>query len=487
MMLLKKSVSEPIFLEGPSASVLSRRSGGMPTMMGQQPRVESLFYYFRLEDQISEDHLLRLIDRYVDFSFVREWLKNSYSSTGRPSIDPEVLLRLLLVGYLYGITSERRLLDEVRMHLAYRWFTRLGFDQALPDHSTFSKNRHGRFRQSGLFREVFEEIVRRCLDAGLVEGRNLAVDGTLVAANASQQSRVPREQLAEVAQVSRTVRQYLAELEQQNPVVESAESEDPPQAPSGSVSTTDPDAAWTAAKGRPALLAYYDNYLIDTPSRVILAVEATPARFRQEMLAARRMLEQVEKLGLHPECLGADKAYGSGEFLAWLLERGVQPHIPVIDRRHQTHGRFTREQFRYDPGENAYYCPEGKALRYRGLQRKNQGSAYEATPARCQGCPQKKLCTPAPARRLFVHWHEPARQAVRALVGTPPYEHSRRTRYKIEALFAELKQRMRLGRVRLRRLWNVSEQFLLAATAQNLKRLVRFLTQRPPTPETQVG
>ena len=117
---------------------------------------------------------------------MREQLKGFYSSTGRPSIDPEVLLRLLLVGYLYGITSERRLLEEVKMHLAYRWFTRLDFEQEIPDHSTFSKNRHGRFRQSGVFREVFEEIVRRCLEAGLVEGQNLAVDGTLVGADASQ-------------------------------------------------------------------------------------------------------------------------------------------------------------------------------------------------------------------------------------------------------------------------------------------------------------
>src|SRR6267378_1884460 len=187
-------------------------------MMGQQPRTESLFYYFRLEEQIPADHLLRLIDGYVDFSFVREQLKGFYSATGRPSIDPEVLLRLLVVGYLYGITSERRLMEEVRMHLAYRWFTRLGFEQEIPDHSTFSKNRHGRFRQCGVFREVFEEIVRRCLEAGLVEGQHLTVDGTMVGANASRQSRVPREQLKEAAQVSRTVREYLAELEQVNPV-----------------------------------------------------------------------------------------------------------------------------------------------------------------------------------------------------------------------------------------------------------------------------
>jgi transposase len=439
-------------------------------MMGQQPRTESLFYYFRLEDQIPEDHLLRLIDRYVDFSFVRERLKGFYSPTGRPSIDPEVLLRLLLVGYLCGITSERHLLEEVRMHLAYRWFTRLGFEQEIPDHSTFSKNRHGRFRQSGVFREVFEEIVRKCLVAGLVQSQNMAVDGTMVGANASQGSRVPREKLQEAAQVSRTVREYLAELEQANPV-SSMET----------ISTTDPDAVW-ATKGGPAMMAYYDNYLIDTASRVILDVEATSALSRQEMVAARRMIERVGKLGLRPECLGADKAYGSGEFLAWLLARGVQPHIPVIDRRHQTRGHFTRDQFRYDSAENVYYCPEGKPLRYRGQHRTVRGSSYCSTAAQCQGCPQKTQCTPTAYRKLFIHLDEPARQVARTLANTPAYERSRRTRYRIEALFAELKQRMRLQRVRLRRLWNVSEQFLLAATAQNLKRLVRFMAQRPSSP-----
>lgn len=448
-------------------------------MMGQQPRTEPLFYYFRLEDQIPEDHLLRQIDRYVDFSFVRERLKSFYSPTGRPSIDPEVLLRLLLVGYLYGITSERRLMEEVCLNLAYRWFTRLGLEQEVPDHSTFSKNRYGRFRQSGMFREVFEEIVRRCLEEGLVQGRNLAVDGTLIAADASPRSRVLQERLEEAARVSRTAQEYLAELEQQNPVSETESPGTSPEAASRKVSTTDPDAAW-AFKGGPAGFAYYDNYLIDTASRVILAVEATPARFRQEMLAARQMLEQVEKLGLRPDSLGADKAYGSGEFLAWLLTRGIQPHIPVIDRRHQTHGRFTREQFRYDPRENVYYCPDGKPLRYSRPHRRGQKYMYCATAMQCQNCPQKNRCTPGSFRTLVVHWEEPAREAVRALAGTPAYVRSQRERGKIEALFSELKQRLGLRRVRLRRLWNVAEQFLLAATAQNIKRLVKFLAQHQP-------
>ncbi len=259
-------------------------------MMGQQTRNESLFYYFRLEEQIPDDHLLRLIDRYIDLSFVRERLKRFYSWTGRPSIDPEVLLRLLLVGYLYGITSERRLLEEVRMHLAYRWFTRLDFSQEIPDHSTFFKNR----------RKQLKGAAQGLTDRPRVLGRTR-----------SDESRSDAKM----------------------------------------VSTTDPDAILTTKGCGSAMMAHYDNYLVDTSSRVILGVEATPALFHQETVAAPRMVERVEKLGLQPGNLGADKAYGSGEFLAWLLERGVQPHIPVIDRRHQTGGRFTRDQFRYEPAE----------------------------------------------------------------------------------------------------------------------------------------
>ena len=220
---------------------------------------------------------------------------------------------------------------------------------------------------------------------------------------------------------------------------------------------------------------------------MILGVEATPALFHHETAAARKMLEQIHTLGIRPETVAADKAYGSGEFLAWLLNSGVQPHIPVIDHRHQTNGRFTRDQFRFEPTENAYYCPEGKVLAYRGRRRESRGYLYRSTEAQCAGCPQKKRCTAGPYRRPFVHEQESVRQAVRALVGTPAYELSRKRRYRIETLFAELKQRIRLGRVRLRRLWNVSEQFLLAATAQNLKRLVRFFAQQPPLPQTQVG
>jgi transposase len=208
--------------------------GGLLIMMGHQSRSEALFYYFRLEDQVPENHLLRLIDKHISFEFVREQLKNSYSESGRPSIDPELLLRILLIGYLYGITSERKLVEELRMHLAWRWFTGLGFDQEIPHHSTFSKNRHGRFQESKLFEELFEQIVLQCVEVGLVQGKHLSVDGSLVEANAAKGSRIPREQLVEAAQVHHAVRQYLKEVEEQNPVEEPVHKQD-------LVSTTDPE------------------------------------------------------------------------------------------------------------------------------------------------------------------------------------------------------------------------------------------------------
>lgn len=452
--------------------------------MGEQSKSEALFYYFKLEDHVPQTHLLRLIDRYVDFGFLRGRLRPLYSETGRPSVDPELMIRMLLIGYLYGITSERRLCEDVGMHLAYRWFLGLGFDQAVPHHSTFSKNRHGRFRESELFRDLFEEIVGRCLAAGLVEGESFSVDGSVIEADAGRASRVRRDELAEVAKVSHTVRQYLAEIEAENPVSEGDESDDDDASGAGrsadgkaggTVSRSDPNATW-AAKNGPAKFAYYDNYLIDNAHGVIVGVQATAARFSEEVRAARAMLERTERtFGLRPSSLGADKAYGSSAFLAWLQTQGIQPHIPVIDRRGQTQGRFSRDRFTYDGAADVYICPEGETLAYVGIDAQSQANIYRASPNRCRGCPQKNACTRGPCRKLSVSWHEPARQSVRELAKTEAYQRSRRQRYKVERLFGELKTRINLRRLRLRRLRNASEQFLMAATAQNLKRLVKHL------------
>jgi transposase len=246
--------------------------GGLLIMMGHHARSEALFYYFRLEDQIHENHLLRLIDKHISFEFVRQQLKDSYSETGRPSIDPELLLRILLIGYLYGITSERKLVEELRMHLGWRWFTGLGFDQEIPHHSTFSKNRHGRFQESKLFEQLFEQIVRQCVEVGLVQGLHLSVDGSFVEANAAKESRIRREQLAEAAQVHHTVRQYLEEVGQQNPVEEPVHQQE-------QVSTTDPDSTYATKGGTPARLGYYDKVAGSSSApRVFIWSQTPPGR-----------------------------------------------------------------------------------------------------------------------------------------------------------------------------------------------------------------
>src|SRR5215813_2796546 len=454
--------------------------GGLRIMMGHHSRGEAMFYYFRLEDLVSEHHLLRLIDKHINFGFVRERLKDSYSENGRPSIDPELLLRILLIGYLYGITSERKLVDELRMHVAWRWFTGLSFDQEVPHHSTFSKNRHGRFEESKLFEELFEGIVRQCVAVGLVEGKHLSVDGSFVEANAAKQSRIPREQLVEAAQVHYTLRQYLKELEEQNPVEEPVHEQD-------QVSTTDPDSTYATKGGSPARLGYYDNYLVDNHSCVIVGVQATAARMSQETVAAQAMLTRFAAWqGRKPESVGADTTYGNGEFLHWLAEREITPYMRTRDSVHRKNSPYYGpERFTYQPESNSYRCPAGQQLNYGGRSLRNRTKVYIGTRKRCGECALKAQCTSAAVRYLAIHMEEPARQRARELVNTPEFAKAQRQRKKVEALFAELKNQIGLRRVRLRRLKFVREQFFLAAAAQNIKRLVRFLSQ-PAKPVLEV-
>src|SRR5208283_359973 len=183
-------------------------------MMGERRLMqEALFYGFSLERHVPDNHLVRKIDRFVDLSEVRAHLEPYYSETGRPSIDPELMIRMLIVGYCFGVRSERRLCDEVHLNLAYRWFCRLGLDGQVPDHSTFSKNRHGRFRESDLLRHVFEQSVRGCISAGLVGGEGFAVDASMIKADASGQQGVPGEQGLDASVSNRAVKEYLAVLD----------------------------------------------------------------------------------------------------------------------------------------------------------------------------------------------------------------------------------------------------------------------------------
>jgi transposase len=210
---------------------------------------EQLFYSFNLDDHVPADHLLRGIDRFLDLAELRWHLAPFYSHTGRPSIDPELMIRMLIVGYCFGIRSERRLCEEVHLNLAYRWFCRLALSEPVPDHSTFSKNRHGRFRESGVLRHLFEGVLQRCMAEGLVRGEGFAADASIVKADAQRQRGVPGEHAAnwfKQDEASRAVCEYLAGLQEANAAATTPKN----------VSLTDPAATWTAA-GRPGLLCVF--------------------------------------------------------------------------------------------------------------------------------------------------------------------------------------------------------------------------------------
>ncbi len=443
-------------------------------MMGRVQEQGKLFYGFRLEDHVPEDHFLRQVDRFLDFVPLRAELAPLYSHTGRPSVDPELMIRMLLVGYLYGIRSETRLCEEVHLNLAYRRFCRLGLEGPVPERSTFSKNRHGRFAGGDVFRRVFEAVVGACADNGLVGGTGALVDGSTVHADANRDKRAAPDAIRSTWNDKETiphpVQAYLDDLE----AAAARPSEGPKHKPPKYISETDPQAAWSLKDG-PGRFSYEVNYLADDRHAIIVDVEATPARLSQEIVAAKAMLERsAGAVGFAPEDIAADKSYGTGPFLSWLLEREITPYIPVLDRKAQTFGKLTRDAFDYDPDKDVYVCPQGHDLPLLSVNTETRVKRYKAKASQCRDCPLRAQCTDAPSRTVIRLMDEEARQKARELAGTGAFQTARARRKKIEMLFAHLKRWLKLTRLRLRGLSGANEEFLLAATAQNLKRLVKL-------------
>ena len=452
---------------------MGRQSGGQ----------EHLFYSFDLESVIPQNHLLRGIDRCLDLADLRQHLAEYYSHTGRPSIDPELMVRMLVVGYCYGIRSERRLCEEVHLNLAYRWFCRLGLEDVVPNHSTFSKNRHGRFRESGTFRWVFDKVVRACMQAGLVKGEGFAVDASIIEAEAGSKLAMPGDEphvWQNPAHCKRAVREYLEGLDN-----EALGATIPKR-----ISLADPQSSWTAAPGGPAFFAYSTNYLIDVAHGVIVDVEATPAHRTAEVESAKLMVERVEtNFNITPQRLIGDTAYGTAPMLAWMVdEKAIEPHVPVWDRTERKDGTLSRSDFRWNKEANEYRCPTDKTLRCdrrafnnpRSRITKADTIIYRASQHDCETCPKKSECCPnTPMRKIARSIHEDARDVARVIAKSKQYQQSRCERKKVEMLFAHLKRILRLDRLRLRGLTGASDEFTLAATVQNLRRLVKLASPSP--------
>src|SRR5215204_4327146 len=324
------------------------------------------------------------------------------------------MMRMLIVGYCYGLRSERKLCEEVRLHLAYRWFCRLDLNDTVPHHSTFSENRLNRFRESDILRHIFERVVMEAMAMGLVKGDGFAVDASVIEANASRYHGKAPDELdwTEKQRQKRSVAEYLAALEAEAATDSDAADDgagggseskrhrryerQPPKV----ISPSDPQSAWTAKANKRVQFGYGLNYLIDIENAVIVDVEATPARTYDEVAATQTMLDRTEEcFNLKPKRLAADTAYGTGRFLGWLVGRRIAPHIPVRDAGERDDGTFSRSDFRWDKRRGVYVCPNNKVLHTTGTLHEGRMLRYRASKFDCDVCPLKMKCCPNTSAR----------------------------------------------------------------------------------------
>jgi IS5 family transposase len=381
----------------------------------------------------------------------------------------------------------------VQVNLAYRWFCKLGIEDDIPDHSVFSRARHERFRESEALRKVFEGVVAKCIAAGLVGGEALSVDASLIKADVDKKKRMPGDQpitWPKPEEASRAVREYLTALDNARNENDRDDGDlrggDNRRKPPKEVSLTDPQAAWVARKNTDPFFAYDANYLIDNKAGIIVDAEGTRANRIAEIGITETMIERVkDRFDLQPLRLAGDTVYGVVRLLKWLVDRQITPHIPVWDKSARSDGTFSRADFVFDRSRNIYICPNGKLLHTTGTVIDGSTLRYRASKLDCDACAFKMRCCPhTPARQIPRDLHEDARDLARALSKTEAFQQSRRERKKVEMRFAHMKRIFKLDRLRLRGLSGARDEVLLTATAQNLRRLAKFLCRAPPTPVT---
>jgi transposase len=459
-------------------------------MMGRRHDSQVQFLYaFDLDKVVPPDHLVRQIDGVLDLSWVHRELAPYYSHTGRPSIDPVLMIRMLLVGYVFALRSERRLCSEVQVNLAYRWFCKLSVEDHIPDHSVFSRARHERFRESDALRRVFEGVVAMCIAAGLVGGEAFSVDASLIKADVDKMKRLPGDQPIAWPTISHAVREYLEGLDAARNDEKGGGGDGDQSSSGGSsrskppkeVSLTDPQASWVTRPGMNPFFAYDANYLIDNKAGIIIDAEGTRANRTAEIAVTQTMVDRVmRRFDLRPQRLAGDTAYGAVRLLKWLVDRKIAPHIPVWDKSARPDGTFSRADFIFDQERNVYVCPGGSELTSTGNIDQGHIVHYRASKNDCSACSLKPKCTTAVVRKVTRDLDEDVRDRVRALANTEAFEQSRRERKKVEMRFAHMKRILRLDRFRLRGLAGVRDEVLLTATAQNLRRLVKLLSRAPP-------
>jgi len=452
-------------------------------MLKKKEAEQQEFELISIESLVPSGHLLRKVEGAVDFSFIRDRVKHLYcEDNGRPALDPVVLFKLLLLGYLYGVRSERQLMREVEVNVAYRWFLGLKLRDKVPDASTLSQNRRRRFSESTIYQEIFDEIVLLAMNKGLASGAVLYSDSTHLKANANKNK-------YDLTSVQVKPQEYLQALD-------AAVSEDraahgkkplkePPEAEPGTkeikVSRTDKDSGYMVRDGKPKGFFYLDHRTVDGRHAIITDTHVTPANVHDSVPYLDRLDRQRERFNFNVRAVGVDAGYAAAAITQGLEERNI---YGVIGYRRGTHrdGYFYKREYRYDEKLDVYICPNGQLLPYRTTNREGYRQ-YHSDPDKCRNCPVRHKCTQSNNATKVVTRHvwESSRERMDqhrlSRVGKRIYKRRKET---VERSFADAKQLHGHRYARMRGLSKVQQQCLLAATAQNIKKIALLLSRMGP-------
>lgn len=445
---------------------------------GQQQELE----WVTIESLVPEDHLLRKIEGMVDLEFIRERVRHLYCpDNGRPALDPVVLFKLLLIGYLFGIRSERQLMREVQCNAAYRWYLRLKLTDKVPDASTLSQNRRRRFRDSDVYQQIFDEIVELACRKGLVTGRVLYTDSTHLKANANKNkfdvARVEVKPLEYLEQLEAAVEQDRAEhgkgeLKAKATTQETKEIK---------VSRSDPESGYMVRDGKPKGFFYLDHRTVDGRHAIITDTHVTPANVHDSIPYLKRLDRQRERFGFEVQAVGLDAGYATAAIAKGLEDRDIYGVIGYRTPNH-SEGLFRKRQFHYDKEQDGYVCPGGQLLVYRTTNREGYRQ-YHSDAAKCRQCPLRQQCTRSRNAVKIVTRHvwQGCKERVDAHRLEPKGKRIyRRRKETVERSFADAKQLHGHRYARMRGLANVREQSLLAAVAQNIKKIAMLLSAAGP-------
>lgn len=447
-------------------------------MINRKVEVQSTMEFVCIEDLLPRDHILRKVQKSIDFSFVRDRMEPLYClDNGRPAIDPVILFKMLFIGYFFGIRSERQLVKDIQVNVAYRWFLGYGLQDKIPHSSTISQNRRRRFNGSDVFREMFDDVVFLALKKGYIEGKTLYTDSTHLKANANKHKYNKKL-------VAQNTRHYMEELEQA--IEEDRRSHNkkslPPKGPLSvppqkeiRKSKTDPDSGFMTREGKPRGFYYLDHRTTDDKHNLITDVHVTPASIYDSLVYMERLDYQVDKFGFKVSAVGLDAGYNTPDICHGLVERDI---FGVVGYRRPggLKGRFRKNKFIYDPEADCYICPQGEKLKYRATSRSGYRE-YASNPVICVNCPSLENCTQSKNHQKVVTRHVwgDSHDMINLNRYTERGKYIKRRRSEtVERSFADAKQLHGYRYARFRGKAKVEAQCLMTALVQNIKKMVHL-------------